>query len=149
MFNKGYIFLLFAMLSMSLGCSKNSDQDLISMEDYIAENNITLTTSTSSGLGLLITYPGGANRPTISSQVTVKYTGYLTSGEVFDDGGGNPITFPLRNVILGWQEGIPYFGTGGKGTLFIPSNLAYGSRGTGSIPPNADLIFDIELIDFQ
>jgi FKBP-type peptidyl-prolyl cis-trans isomerase FkpA len=70
---------------------------------------------------------------------------------VFDNGGGEPISYPLAGFIEGWKEGIPLFGAGGSGTLFIPSGLAYGITGSngGSIPPNTVIIFDIELISFQ
>lgn len=85
-----------------------------------------------------------------SDTVTIHYTGALASdGSVFDSSvDGEPATFPLDNLIAGWQEGIPGMKVGGKRRLFIPSALGYGSSGSGSsIPPNSDLIFDIELFD--
>lgn len=85
--------------------------------------------------------------------VTIHYTGALaTTGEVFDSSvaRGEPATFPLDNLIPGWQEGIPGMKVGEKRRLFIPSALGYGEAGAGdNIPPNADLIFDIELFDTQ
>ena len=81
--------------------------------------------------------------------VTVHYTGWLASdGKVFDTSlsSGKPITFPLGHVIAGWQEGIPGMRENGKRRLIIPSDMAYGPGGTGSIPPNADLVFEVELI---
>lgn len=80
--------------------------------------------------------------------VTIHYTGALASdGTVFDSSvGGEPATFPLDNLIQGWQEGIPGMKIGGTRRLFIPSALGYGAAGSGSaIPANADLVFDIEL----
>ena len=83
--------------------------------------------------------------------VTIQYTGALASdGSVFDSsvGRGEPATFPLDNLIQGWQEGIPGMKVGGKRRLFIPAAKGYGEAGSGaSIPPNSDLIFDIELIN--
>ena len=83
--------------------------------------------------------------------VTIHYTGALNSdGSIFDSSvdRGEPATFPLDNLIPGWQEGIPGMKVGGKRRLFIPSELGYGSAGSGAnIPPNADLIFDIELFE--
>jgi FKBP-type peptidyl-prolyl cis-trans isomerase len=87
-----------------------------------------------------------------SDTVTIHYTGALASdGTIFDSSlGGEPATFPLDNLIAGWQQGIPGMKVGGTRRLFIPAELGYGASGSGSsIPPNSDLIFDIELFDTQ
>lgn len=86
--------------------------------------------------------------------VTIHYTGGLASdGTIFDSSlrGDNPqpATFPLDMLIAGWQKGIPGMKVGGKRRLYIPSELGYGDSGAGSIPPNADLVFDIELFATQ
>ncbi len=80
--------------------------------------------------------------------VTVHYTGWLTNGKQFDSSvGGQPISFPLKNVIKGWQEGIPGMKPGGIRRLKIPADLGYGARGAGSdIPPNSVLVFEVQLI---
>lgn len=80
--------------------------------------------------------------------VTVHYTGWLTNGKEFDSSvGGKPITFPLGNVIKGWQEGIPGMKPGGVRRLKIPAELGYGKAGAGSdIPPNSVLVFEVQLI---
>jgi len=81
--------------------------------------------------------------------ITIQYTGALASnGTVFDSSRtGNPAKFPLSNLIIGWQEGIPGMKVGGTRRLFIPAAQGYGASGSGSlIPPNSDLIFDIELL---
>lgn len=78
--------------------------------------------------------------------VTIKYEGRLLDGTVFDSSGDDEITFPLGDLIQGWQEGIPGMKEGGKRTLSIPSRLGYGAAGQGSIPGGAGLEFDIELI---
>ena len=63
---------------------------------------------------------------------------------------GQPATFPLNRVIPGWSEGVQLMKKGGKATLYLPSNLAYGERGAGGvIPPNAALIFEIELLEIK
>lgn len=84
--------------------------------------------------------------------VTVHYTGWLANGNVFDSSRkppGNPITFPLNRVVRGWQEGIPGMKVGGIRKLVIPAELGYGEQGSGEIPPNATLIFEIELLRFN
>jgi FKBP-type peptidyl-prolyl cis-trans isomerase FkpA/FKBP-type peptidyl-prolyl cis-trans isomerase FklB len=89
-------------------------------------------------------------KPTGSSTVKVHYHGTLIDGTVFDSSvnRGEPITFPLQNVIKGWQEGVQMMSTGGKATLVIPSDLAYGDNGSPPvIPPGATLQFDVELLE--
>ena len=85
--------------------------------------------------------------------VTIDYVGALNeTGVIFDSSvaRGEPATFPLSNLIQGWQEGIPGMKVGGERRLFIPAELGYGEAGSGeNIPPNSDLIFDIELFDTQ
>ncbi|MCC7365554.1 MAG: FKBP-type peptidyl-prolyl cis-trans isomerase [Dehalococcoidia bacterium] len=88
----------------------------------------------------------------MNSSVTVHYTGKLASnGQVFDSSvqRGSPATFRMSGVIKGFSEGLSTMKEGGKRTVFIPSALGYGPSGNGSIPPNADLIFEIELIKVQ
>ena len=92
---------------------------------------------------------------TYASQfVSVHYTGYLEDGSIFDSSidRGEPIAFPVGTgrVIAGWDEGIMLLNVGGKARLIIPSQLAYGEKGAGNIiPPNATLIFDVELLDVK
>ena len=87
-------------------------------------------------------------------KVIVHYTGKLESGQKFDSSHdrGSPFVFVLGEgrVIKGWEEGLSSMKIGGKRTLIIPPYLAYGSRGAGNvIPPNATLIFEVELVDIQ
>lgn len=87
------------------------------------------------------------------AQVTVHYTGALAKdGTIFQSSKdtGEPISFSLDGVIKGWTEGVPGMKVGGTRRLLIPSDQAYGASGSGSsIPPNSDLVFDIELISVQ
>lgn len=141
--------LLLAFLFLSTACKKEDfhQEDLLEIEQYLADNNLTAQ-SLPSGLHYIIEEAGTGGHPTVEDEVTVHYTGYFSSGEIFDGTSTSPITFPLSNVIEGWQQGIPLLQKGGKGMLFIPSKLGYGSNPPPGIPKNAMLIFDVELVDF-
>ena len=93
----------------------------------------------------------GANRPTVSSTITVHYEGRLLDGSVFDSSyeRQESATFPLANLIPGWKGVIPLMEPGQKIQVFIPPHLGYGAAGSGSIPGNAYLYFCVELIDFS
>lgn len=88
-------------------------------------------------------------KPTMDSTVTVHYEGRLKDGTKFDSSldRGQPATFPLNSVILGWQEGVGLMGVGDKFTFEIPPALGYGEQTVGQIPANSTLVFDVELID--
>lgn len=104
---------------------------------------------TKSGLQYMVLQEGTGAKPGPTDEVTVHYTGKLLDGTVFDSSveRGEPATFPLDKVIPGWTEGLQLMSEGSKYRLFIPSELAYGSKGAGDdILPNSTLIFDVELI---
>lgn len=105
--------------------------------------------TTVSGLQYKFTQQGdGGAMPTASDKVEVHYHGTLINGTVFDSSvdRNETITFGLNQVIKGWTEGLQLMAEGDKVTLYIPSELAYGSRAAGKIPANSALIFDVELI---
>jgi FKBP-type peptidyl-prolyl cis-trans isomerase len=109
-------------------------------------------TVTASGLQYTDQVVGTGASPTMGQQVTVNYTGKLASnGKVFDSTAGkSPISFPMVGVIKGFSEGLLTMKVGGKRTVYIPTALGYGATGAGSaVPPNADLIFEIELISIK
>jgi len=102
-----------------------------------------------SGLQYEVLVEGNGARPTINDKVKTHYHGTLADGTVFDSSidRGEPISFPLRGVIRGWQEGIPLMPIGAKYRFYIPQELAYGMRSPSpSIPPGSMLIFDVELL---
>lgn len=120
---------------------------------YAIDNKIELQ-RTESGLFYRFTEAGeGTETPSETSKVTAHYAGRLLStGKQFDSSydRGEPLEFPINRVIKGWQEMIQLMPRGSKATVYIPSGMAYGSRGAGAdIPPNAVLVFDIELLDFE
>jgi peptidylprolyl isomerase len=109
---------------------------------------------TPSGLTYLITRRGEGRTPKAGEEVLVHYTGLLTDGTVFDSSRnrGEPFSFKLGEgrVIKGWDEGIARLRVGDRATLFIPPQLGYGARGAGGvIPPDASLIFVVELVGIR
>ncbi|MGZ3865439.1 MAG: peptidylprolyl isomerase [Bacteroidia bacterium] len=108
--------------------------------------------TTPSGLRYITELEGNGPSPLATSNVTVHYTGYLLNGKKFDSSvdRGQPATFPLNQVIAGWTEGLQLMKKGGKTKFIIPPQLGYGANGAGGvIPPNAWLVFDVELINID
>jgi peptidylprolyl isomerase len=108
--------------------------------------------TTASGLRIEDIKVGDGPSPQLGQTVTVHYIGWLENGQEFNNSHkmGGPIDFKLGGVIEGWNEGLATMKVGGKRKLFIPSNLAYGPRGKPpAIPPNSNLIFEIELLDVK
>jgi peptidylprolyl isomerase len=110
---------------------------------------------TPSGLTYVITQKGTGRLPKVGETVVVHYTGTLTNGVKFDSSrdGGKPLSFPLGRgrVIKGWDEGIGKMRIGDHAILIIPPSIGYGARGAGGgvVPPNATMIFIVELVDIQ
>ena len=109
---------------------------------------------TTSGLQYKDVLVGSGKEATAGSQVHVHYTGELTDGRQFDSSRdrGEPLDFRLGvgQVIAGWDEGVQGMKVGGRRILVIPPELGYGARGAGGvIPPNATLVFDVELVDVR
>lgn len=119
---------------------------------YVKENKITVKPSTT-GLYYIETTKGTGAKAETGKKVKVNYTGKLFDGTVFDTSEGKePIEFTVgaQQLIPGWEEGILKMKKGGKATLIIPSELAYGANGAGnSILPYTPLLFDLELVDVQ
>ena len=119
------------------------------LEENAKNDSVTVTQS---GLQYMVLKEGTGAKPGPTDEVTVHYTGRLLDGTVFDSSvdRGEPATFPLDKVIPGWTEGLQLMSEGSKYRLFIPSDLAYGSKGAGEqILPNSMLIFDVELIKIE
>ncbi|KAF0217360.1 MAG: FKBP-type peptidyl-prolyl cis-trans isomerase [Geobacteraceae bacterium] len=107
---------------------------------------------TPSGMVYISMKDGKGKSPSASSTVEVNYRGTLTNGKEFDSSykRNQSISFPLSGVIPCWTEGVQIMKVGGKAKLVCPPELAYGSRGAGSaVPPNATLIFEVELLNIK
>lgn len=127
-----------------------SDIALAKGEKFLAENGKKEgVTTTASGLQYKVITPGTGKSPKATDTVLVHYRGTLISGVEFDSSYARrePIEFPLNQVIKGWTEGVQLMQEGAKYEFYIPSKLAYGSRGAGrDIGPNEALIFEVELL---
>lgn len=132
---------------------RNAEANLEVEQIYFEENGKRPgIITTSSGLQYEVIVDGNGQMPKLTDKVTTHYHGTLPDGTVFDSSvqRGQPATFPVNGVIQGWIEALQLMKTGSKWRLYIPSNLAYGSRGAGGvIGPNQALIFEIELISIN
>jgi FKBP-type peptidyl-prolyl cis-trans isomerase FklB len=130
--------------------NEKAEANLKAGQDFLETNkHRTEVTALPSGLQYEVLTEGIGEKPLASNKVTCHYHGTLIDGTVFDSSvkRGQPATFPLSMVIKGWTEGLQLMAVGSKWRFFIPPNLAYGERQTGShIGPNSTLIFDVELI---
>ncbi|MBQ8704371.1 MAG: FKBP-type peptidyl-prolyl cis-trans isomerase [Bacteroidales bacterium] len=115
----------------------------------ISNNKSVYTTP--SGLKYRKLKDGNGKKPKMTDRVKVHYTGTLIDGTKFDSSvdRGEPITFPLNQVIPGWTEGLQLMDEGSKYMLYIPYNLGYGEQAMGSIPPGSTLVFEVELLEIN
>ncbi len=131
----------------------DADENLKVGKSFLEENKKrTGIKTTDSGLQYRVITEGSGIKPTIDDTVTVHYRGTLIDGTEFDSSykREQPATFPLKGVIKGWQEALPMMKQGSKWEIFVPADLAYGSKGAGGkIGPNETLIFEIELLDIK
>lgn len=144
------LWLAGALALSTVACAQKSDVK--------KSNSKVKEVTTPTGLKIQFQSQNGQEKPSTGDRVKVHYTGYLfengEKGKKFDSSvdRGQPFEFQLGKgqVIRGWDEGIAQLGKGDKATLIIPAELGYGSQGAGGvIPPNATLLFEVELIDFK
>lgn len=122
------------------------------IQKYIKDNKLNGFKSTKEGVLYKILKPGRGAHPKLENTVKAHYRGTLLDGKQFDSSydRGEPIEFPLTNVIRGWQIALPLLGKGGKAIFIIPSGLAYGPQSPSpDIPAHSPLVFEIELIDIK
>ena len=117
-------------------------------DDYFTRSQRTFgIQTTASGLKYKVLTEGTGPHPTDTDVALVNYEGKLRSGQVFDK-SQQPSPLPVRGVVPGFSEGLKLMNKGAKYRFWLPAKLAYGERGAGPIPPNAPLVFDVELIEF-
>jgi len=145
------VFSLLALMGLS-SCTSKEKKEIEARNAFLAENNITVE-PTSTGLYYIETVSGTGINPTRTNSVVVHYEGRFLDGQKFDSSydRGTPFEFIIGTgqVIAGWDEGIAYMKAGGKATLIIPSQLAYGSKDFYSIPAYSTLVFEVELIEIK
>ena len=121
--------------------------DVTIIDNYLEEDSIEAVEDPS-GIRYVIHENGSGISPELADIIKVKYVGTLLGEtEVFDS--SNDATFALNDLILGWRIGFQLLNEGDSATFYIPSGLGYGEFGTGPIPPNANLVFGVKLIDVQ
>jgi len=156
---KSWIYVVMVVL---LGCSTDNilsteaqlKKDVAIIDKYLEKNNIVAIRDTS-GLRLVLHDAGSGLLPSILSTLTVRYKGMYMNGTVFDESDLNsaglvqPLNSPLSGLIEGWRIAFTkYIAKGGKATLYVPSSLGYGRNDSGGVPPNTNLIFEVELVKF-
>jgi FKBP-type peptidyl-prolyl cis-trans isomerase len=158
------IFFALSLLALVAGCKEEEvvlsdgeqlEKDVAIIDKWLADNSIIALTDPS-GLRYVITTQGTGAKPALTNTIVAKYVGkFLTDGVKPDksiefDSSKPTLTYKLSSLIAGWQIGFQLLPKGSKATLYIPSGLAYGKNGAGSsIPANANLFFDVELIDVK
>jgi FKBP-type peptidyl-prolyl cis-trans isomerase FklB len=148
--------MAFQVRMMGIQRQKDSTAGLENKKDgekFLADNKgKDGVKTTPSGLQYKVVKEGTGPRPSKTSTVTVHYKGTLLDGREFDSSykRGQPATFPLNQVIPGWTEGVSMMNTGAKYEFWVPGDLGYGPQGSPpTIPPNATLHFEVELISFK
>ena len=147
------VLALFAVLGVASGCGsadKSSKPSATSASSPMKVNGQPITTASGLQYWDIVVGTGATAMP--GNTVKVHYSGFLTNGQKFDSSRdrGEPFSFPLGagQVIKGWDEGVAGMKVGGQRQLRIPPDLGYGAAGApGAIPPNATLIFDVELLE--
>lgn len=131
-----------------------AERNQLAAREFLAKNGKDANvTTTASGLQYAVVVPGARPAPTAgpNDRYTVQYRGRLLDGTEFDSSyaHGQPATLTASGVIAGWREALGLMGKGAKWQLFVPPELAYGSKPPAAIPPNSLLVFDVEVLDIE
>jgi FKBP-type peptidyl-prolyl cis-trans isomerase len=146
-----YVLAAAVMMALAVcGCKGEKEDAAVKAARELGTATENPVVATDSGLRYIAVKQGEGDAAKAGDSVTVHYTGWLVNGEKFDSSvdRGQPFEFPLGGgrVIKGWDLGVAGMKVGGVRKLIIPPNLGYGSRGTGPIPPDSTLIFEVELL---
>jgi FKBP-type peptidyl-prolyl cis-trans isomerase len=141
------IYLFLAILAVTItACQKDGIPEDDQITSYVTSKKLTVTEKTASGLRYIVTKANPTGAALKAGQnINVNYAGTLLSGKSFDSGNFSFVLGGGR-VIAGFDEGIAKMKVGEKATLIFPSTLGYGSSGSGPIPANSPLVFDIEVV---
>ena len=140
-------FILGGCVKSNVDCtSKTVQSEQAQILAFAASNGVTATAH-SSGLYYQIVNQGSGPTPSLTSKIFVTYTGQLMNGTTFDS--KTNVSFMMNTVIPGWQTGLPLIQKGGAIKLIVPSSMAYGCHGFGTVPADAVLYFEITLLDVQ
>ena len=141
------IYLFLAILAVAItACQKDGIPEDDQITSYVTSKKLTVTEKTASGLRYIVTKANPTGAALKAGQnINVNYAGTLLSGKSFDSGNFSFVLGGGR-VIAGFDEGIAKMKVGEKATLIFPSTLGYGSSGSGPIPANSPLVFDIEVV---
>ncbi|HYE36999.1 FKBP-type peptidyl-prolyl cis-trans isomerase [Methylocaldum sp.] len=142
----GIALIVFGLFGCTPSPSPNAEKNKEESVKFLTDNGQKPgVVTTASGLQYQVLSEGSGASPKATDTVTVNYRGSLVSGQEFDN--GENVSFPLNGVIPGWTEGLQLMKEGAEYRFFIPPELAYGESGAGRvIPPNAALVFDVELV---
>jgi FKBP-type peptidyl-prolyl cis-trans isomerase FkpA len=152
---KRVVLIFVPMVMLLVACHKEKtlsydeqlQKDIGIIDMYLSDNHITAEQD-ASGLRYVITVPGTGNKPSATSKITIQFIGRLLSNHEIFDQTTKPVTVNLTDEIPGWIIAFPLIPKGSRATLYVPSGLAFGSAGAaGAVPPNANLIYEVELID--
>ncbi|MFB6341730.1 FKBP-type peptidyl-prolyl cis-trans isomerase [Saccharicrinis sp. FJH62] len=145
-----YLLIVLATILFASCDKDHSRMDDKEIQDYLDSHNITGAQKDDSGIYYVMHKEGAGNHPYYYTTVIIKYKGYLTDGEVFDETEDDAtLESRVDRFVDGFQIGLKLMRPGGRATFYIPSHLAYGSDATGTIPKWAILIFDVELIGYK
>lgn len=145
-------------LAMIIGCKEDQalipfdDQlanDLLAIENFLSANGIAAELDSSRTLRYIISQSNPGRKPVLVDSVRVKYRTYqLKSNKLLllDSVVTKPLPFLVNSFIIGWKKIVPLMGEGSKFTIYVPSGLAYGRYQQGKVPPNANLVFEVELV---
>ena len=135
---------------MAAKMKAEAEANLSAGEKFLADNaKKEGVVTTASGLQYKVIKEGNGKKPTAADTISVKYKGTTIDGQVFDE-QKDAVTFPLQNMIAGWVEGLQLMSEGAVYELYIPSKLAYGENGAGTlIKPNSALVFTVELVEVK